>query len=547
VKGRLRARLGEVVCGQLLTFSHRKKIAIVGSGCAGLGALWALKHSRHDVFLYESADRLGGHTNTVQWRSGKYTTDVDTGFIVLNTATYRQFSRSCSQTPPHQRSNPEPANFLNFLKAVNVATVPTDMTFAVSRDRGAFEWSGTSLDTLFCQRRNLVSPRFWRMLFDIIRFNQFALDLLIQDDERNVPKDVPLVNGYHPLTATIGEYLEREGYSDAFRDDYLIPMTAAVWSTSPDKCSLEFPAITLVRFLWNHHLLSTITARPQWMTLKNCGKSYMDAIMRGFPDNRVFLNAAVESVANEPDGRVQLKLENGTCTIYDHVILATHGDQAWSIIQDSATREEKSIMSVFKTSLNKAVLHSDLSLLPTRKKTWSSWNYMTKSSPNGKANIDMVSLTYNMNILQHIPRDTFGDVLVTLNPLHRPDPKKTQGEYLYTHPLYTPEAVRAQERLQRIQGKRNISYAGAWTKYGFHEDGFSSGIAVAEQLGARLPFESRDSTYSRGKRPDLGPKDWILRLFILIIQVFVVQIIETMLASLVARRRRSGRRKTKMQ
>ena len=440
-----------------------------------------------------------------------------------------------------------PANFINFLKSVNVATEPTEMTFAVSRDRGAFEWAGTSLDSLFCQRRNLLSLRFWRMLFDILRFNQFALDLLIQDDERNVPKDIPLVNGYHPLTATIGEYLEREGYSDGFRDDYLIPMTAAVWSTSPDKCTLEFPAITLVRFLWNHHLLTTVSARPQWLTLKKCARSYVDAIMRGFPESRVFLSTAVESVANEPDGRVRLRLENGTSPVYDHVILATHGDQAWSIIQSSATKEEKSIMSVFKTSLNKAVLHSDLSLMPTNQKSWSSWNYMTKSSPNGRANIDMVSLTYNMNILQHIPRDTFGDVLVTLNPLHRPDPKKIQGEYLYTHPLYTPEAVRAQERLQRIQGKRNISYAGAWTKYGFHEDGFSSGLAAAEQFGARLPFEFQDSTYSRGRKPELGLRDWILRLVILVVQVFVVQIMENVLASMARKRRGSIGRKTKKQ
>ncbi|PKS12229.1 hypothetical protein jhhlp_001528 [Lomentospora prolificans] len=486
--------------------SQPKKIAVVGSGCAGLAAVWALKKTHHDVFLYESADRLGGHTNTVDWKAGKYTTTVDTGFIVLNAATY--------------------PNFINFLRSVNVPIDATDMTFSVSRDRGFFEWAGTNIDSIFCQRRNIISPRFWRMVFDIIRFNQFALDLLIEDHERSTPSDEPLMNGYHPLNATIGEYLEREGYSDAFRDDYLIPMTAAVWSTSPDKCSLEFPAITLVRFLWNHHLLSTISSRPQWLTLRRCGQSYIDAIMQGFPPSRVSLNATVESLTNEPDGKVRLKLSSGDSPVYDHVILATHGDQAWSIIQNSATKEEKSIMSVFKTSLNKAVLHSDLSLLPQSQKAWSCWNYITKSSPTGKANIDTVCLTYNMNLLQHIPRETFGDVLVTLNPLHKPNPSKTQGEYLYTHPLYTPEAVRAQERLHKIQERRGISYVGAWTKYGFHEDGFSSGLAAAERLGARLPFEFKDSTFSRGRRPKIGLRDWILRLFIILIQLFVVQPIE---------------------
>jgi len=420
------------------------------------------------------------------------------------------------------------------------------MTFAVSRDKGLFEWAGTNLNTIFCQRRNIVSPRFWRMVFDIIRFNQFALDLLIEDHERSIPNsEPPAVNGYHPLTATIGEYLEQEGYSDAFRDDYLIPMAAAVWSTSPDKCTLEFPAITLVRFLWNHHLLSTISSRPQWLTLQKCGQSYIDAIMQGFPQSRVFLGTAVESLANEPDGKVRLQLSSAGTPVYDHVILATHGDQAWSIVRNSATAEEKSIMPAFKTSLNKAVLHSDLSLLPQNPKAWSCWNYITKSSPTGKANIDTVCLTYNMNLLQHIPRDTFGDVLVTLNPLHTPNPAKTQGEYLYTHPLYTPEAVRAQDRLHRIQERRGVSYIGAWTKYGFHEDGFSSGLAAAERLGAKLPFEFKDSTFSRGRRPEIGLRDLALRLILILIHLLIIHPLERVFASKRRSRGQAGAAKRK--
>ncbi|KAH7347840.1 amine oxidase [Plectosphaerella cucumerina] len=494
--------------GSPIDIRDRKRVAVVGSGCAGIAALWALNRSYHDVYLYESASRLGGHTNTVKWAKGKYETNVDTGFIVMNTATY--------------------PNFLNFLKRAKIETVKTEMTFGVTRDNGLFEWAGTSLDAVFAQRRNLFSPRMWRMIFDIIRFNQFALDLLITDD---IDNDEGAMNG---LTngarkeETIGEYLERWGYSDAFRDDYLIPMTAAVWSTSPDKCSLDFPAVTLVRFMWNHHLLSTIAARPEWLTLKNCGRSYIDAVMRGFPSNHLFLNSTVTHVSNDEDGQVRIHLEDGHTDVFDHVILATHGDQAYKIIEPTATPEEKAILGAFATSENKVVLHSDLSLMPSRPKAWSSWNYLTRSSPStGRRNIDQVSLTYNMNILQHIPRETFGDVLVTMNPLHEPDSASVQATFTYRHPLYTPEAVRAQNALADIQNTRGISYAGAWTKYGFHEDGFSSGLQVAQDhLRARLPFPFVDSTYSRGRRPVLGVKDLILRVFILFIQIFIIQTIE---------------------
>jgi predicted NAD/FAD-binding protein len=224
---------------------------------------------------------------------------------------------------------------------------------------------------------------------------------------------------------------------------------------------------------------------------------------------------------------VRLHLENGQSEVYDHVILATHGDQAYQIIQPSATEEEKEIMSAFKTSENTAVLHSDLSHMPIRKNSWSAWNYLTLSDPWTGRDIDKVSLTYNMNILQHIPREPFGDVLVTLNPIHEPKASTVQGRYSYTHPLYNPAAIRAQNQLHRIQNKRGISYAGAWTKYGFHEDGFSSGILVAQNhLGAKLPFDFVDSTYSRGRQPRVGLRDHLARVIILAIQVFIVGLFE---------------------
>lgn len=491
-----------------------KKVAIIGSGVSGIAALWALNRTHHDVYLYEAAGRLGGHTNTVEFSHGKYKTWVDTGFIVLNTATY--------------------PNFIAFLKAIKVPTAPSEMTFGVSRDHGAFEWAGTSLSSLFTAWKSVFSPRLWRMLFDVIRFNQFALDLLKNEEQSQVP-----VNGDGPHESephicmngddhkeenqeTIGEYLEREGYSDAFRDDYLIPMTAAVWSTSPDKCSLQFPALTLVRFMWNHHLLTTVGPRPQWLTLKDCARSYIDRVMSGFPTNHVFLNTPVESVTNDEHGKVLVRLRNSRFEKYDHVIIATHGDQAMELIKPKASFEEEKILGGFKSSKNTAVLHSDLSLMPKARGAWSAWNYITKSSPTS-SNVDQVCLTYNMNILQHIPVSTFGDVLVTLNPLHEPKPETVQGRYGYTHPLYNATSIRSQSLLHKIQNTRGISYCGAWTKYGFHEDGFSSGLKVAmDHLGATLPFEFKDSTFSRGKRPVLGMSDLVLRIFISIVQMFLI-------------------------
>lgn len=278
---------------------------------------------------------------------------------------------------------------------------------------------------------------------------------------------------------------------------------------------------------WNHHLLSTVATRPDWLTLDGGAKSYIDAVMRGFPPNHLFLKTAVKHVTNDKDGRVLLHLENGRTDKFDHVILATHGDQAYQIIGPSATADERAIMSAFKTSENTVVLHSDLNHMPKKKQAWTSWNYLTLSDPWTGRDVDKVSLTYNMNILQHIPREPFGDVLVTLNPLQEPRADTVQGRYAYSHPLYTPAAVRAQQALPMIQNTRGISYAGAWTKYGFHEDGFSSGLHVAtEHLGAKLPFDFVDSTYSRGRHPRLGVLDYLLRLLLLAIQVFVIRIFE---------------------
>ncbi|KAI4151540.1 MAG: hypothetical protein LQ340_003444 [Diploschistes diacapsis] len=398
------------------------------------------------------------------------------------------------------------------------------MTFGVSRDQGAFEWAGTNLPSLFAQRSNLFQPRFWRMLLDIIRFNLQAPNLLVSEEEsetspteRRSPAKTPKQDH-----ETIGEYLQRGGYSDEFRDNYLIPMTAAVWSTEPNKAALAFPAVTLVRFMWNHHLLSTVATRPPWMTIKEGSKLYIDAVLKSHPEANIHMSSPVETLAVKPDGKILLQFKMDSqeqVQEFDHVILASHGDQAMKIMDLSATNEERSILSAFETTKNTAILHSDISFMPKRRTAWSAWNILATSDKT----VSAVSLTYWMNILQHIPMADFGPVLVTLNPQFPPDPKRVQGTWIYEHPLYNSAAIHAQSLLPRIQNTRGISYAGAWTKYGFHEDGFSSGIKVAmDHLGAKLPFDFVDSTFSRGKKPILGLRHQLALVVVLLLELAVV-------------------------
>jgi len=525
--------------------TDRKRVAIVGSGCAGLGAAWALQNSEYDVHIFEKSDRLGGHTNTQNWEYGEQIVPVDTGFIVMNTATY--------------------PNFMRFLQEVGVEPVNTEMTFGVTRDHGAFEWSGEARG-IFAQRRNIFRPRHWRMIFDIIRFNQFALDIIADEEEATKPRlGFPKKARQTAADMSIGQYLDREGYSEGFKDDYLIPMTAAVWSTSPDKCSLDFPAKTLIRFMWNHHLLTTLAERPPWLTIPGGSQRYIDAIVAQYPEGRLSIHTSCE-VANvlrqskHGEGLVTVSWINAKSgriegDTFDHVILACHGDEilpllakhgarqpprpaaspskgsssskANGFVKSSAdvqymTEDELDILSAFRTTENVAYLHSDLALMPKRREVWTAWNYLVNSTPSKLAHPAGVSLTYSMNILQHLSEDMFGPVLVTMNPDREPDPRLTQGKFIYRHPLYTAESVAAQKRLERIQNTRGVSYCGAWTKYGFHEDGFSSGLRVAvEHLGAKLPFDFVDSTYSRGHKPELNWKDYVLRLLLLTILLWL--------------------------
>lgn len=275
----------------------------------------------------------------------------------------------------------------------------------------------------------------------------------------------------------------------------------------------------------SHHLLSR-TAGSNWLTLERGSRSYVDAVMKGFPSNHLFLKTPVTRLTHDEDGRIRLHTANGKSDVYDHVILATHGDQAYRIVAPSATEEEDSILSAFRSCEHRCVLHSDVSQMPKSKNAWSSLNCISVSSPWTYTNVKRVSLTYNMNRLQHIPRQPFGDVLVTINPLREPKSESVQGRYLYSHPIYDSVAVRAQQALPRIQNTRGISYAGAWTKHGTHEDGFSSGLYVAKaHLGARLPFELVEPA-SVEELPKSGIQDLVLRLIILVIQVLVVDVLD---------------------
>lgn len=418
------------------------------------------------------------------------------------------------------------------------------MTFGISRDHGEFEWSGTSPSSIFAMRSNLSSLRFWRMIFDIVRFNQFALDVLA----------VPPSQGEDQ---SVGDYLQQEGYSDAFRDDYLIPMTACVWSTEADKCALDFPILTLIRFLWNHHLLNTLAARPPWLTIPGGSNQYIDAVLSSCPNVTVHRSKPVRSLANDEEGRVMLIFDGAENIVYDRVILACHGDQAADIISDTASDLERELMQVFKTSENIAYLHSDTTLMPRRHVTWSSWNYLTKSDrsrqshppefkANGKPNgatpvsssgaLSKVSLTYNMNILQHLaaptpappfhshPQDPSAPhILVTLNPDIPPAQNLTYARIPYRHPLYNADVIKSQDRLDEIQGVRGIYYCGAWTNYGFHEDGFRSGLGVAlrPELGGSVGWQVQDAKFSRGDKPTYTWRDYLARIVILAVLIWI--------------------------
>ncbi|MEN9658045.1 MAG: hypothetical protein RL571_1510 [Pseudomonadota bacterium] len=420
--------------------SARQRIAIIGSGISGLASAYFLSRA-HEVVLFEAGSYLGGHTNTVEVSLEGKTQALDTGFLVFNQATY--------------------PNLIALFAELDVATYASDMSFGVSLDGGKLEWAGTNLDTVFAQRQRILSPRFIGMLRDILRFNAAAQTNLSQS----------LANG-----ATLGELIAVGGYGAMFRDAYLLPMAAAIWSSSPNDI-LQFPAATFLRFCLNHALLQ-VSDRPQWQTVKGGGREYVRKIADTLNANssaEIRLNCPVAKVARQSAG-VTVHSYVGE-ELFDAVVFATHAPQTLSMLSDASDAEQQ-ILSAVRYQANIAVLHTDPSQLPQRRKVWSAWNYLGGASVDGQR---PVCVSYLLNQLQNLAFKS--PVIVTLNPFSPPAPDLVLGQFEYEHPVFDHGAIAAQQRLPSIQGQNRTWYAGAWTGYGFHEDGLKSALRVVQGFG----------------------------------------------------------------
>jgi predicted NAD/FAD-binding protein len=424
-------------------YQRRLKIAVIGTGISGMSAAWLL-NQRHDVTVYERNERIGGHSHTVDAPDGKGTIPVDTGFIVYNEKTY--------------------PNLTALLAHLGVATEPSNMSFAVSLGGGELEYAGTRLAGLFAQKRNLLRPRFWSMLTDIHRFY------------REAPTDVTLLDELH---TTLGDYLDTRSYSQAFRDDHLLPMAGAIWSAPPDAM-LAYPAASFIRFHDNHGLLQ-VSNRPQWRTVTGGSRSYVERLTASYFD-RIELGVGARRVRRLGD-RAAVTDAGGVTEWFDHVVIAAHADEALAMLDDPSPSEQ-ALLGAFRYSKNVAILHSDAALMPKRRAVWSSWNYIGPTSPDRAVGC---TVTYWMNTLQNIASEA--PLFVTLNPQREPTVDKIHAIESYEHPLFDSAAIVAQRRLWSLQGERNTWYCGAYFGSGFHEDGLQAGLAVAEALGGvRRPW-----------------------------------------------------------
>lgn len=412
-----------------------KKIAVVGAGISGLASAYFLAQ-RYNVTVFEAGAYAGGHTNTVDVTLQGVTHPVDTGFLVFNDRTY--------------------PNLIALFSELGVTAHPSDMSFSVSVEGGRFEWAGTNLDSLFAQRANLVSPRFLRMVADIMRFNRHSRSYLAMARKHDT---------------SLGQLLESHRYSKAFIDDYLLPMAGCIWSCAP-KDILAFPAATFIQFCLNHGLLQ-ISDRPQWKTVQGGGREYVQRITERLGDVR--LNTPVQAI--ERDGAsVRICTDAGEET-FDAVVMATHAPTSLKLLSQASV-QEKACLSAVQYQANRAILHTDTRLLPQRKKVWSAWNYLATERVSG---VRPVCVSYLINQLQPLPFDT--PVIVTLNPVVSVDPASILGQFDYEHPVFDQAAIAAQNSLAALQGKNRTWYAGAWTGYGFHEDGLKSALRVADQFG----------------------------------------------------------------
>jgi predicted NAD/FAD-binding protein len=422
-----------------------KKIAIVGSGVSGLAVAHSLT-GQADITLFEAADYFGGHAHTVDISlptSGSMVTHgVDTGFLVFNERTY--------------------PNLINLFAELGVETALSDMSFSVQVPKvwgqESLEWSGSSLDTVFAQRKNILRPKFLKMLADVLRFNQLCTRIAEQEKEAEMRQPLSL-------------FLKQHGFSDEFKQWYFLPMMGCIWSCPTDQM-LAFPVATMIRFCHNHGLIQ-VSNRPRWFTVRGGSRNYVQKIVNGIADKR--LSTPVELIERDESGvRV---VTAGQAERFDEVVLCTHSDQALKMLR-SPSNEESAILSAIRYQDNVAVLHTDEKVLPTRRKAWAAWNY--ERAENDTQESARVCLHYLLNKLQPLPFDQA--VVVSLNPAKDIEPSKVIRRLDYAHPVFDLAAMDAQKRMTHIQGQQNTWYAGAWMGYGFHEDGLKAGLSVARAL-----------------------------------------------------------------
>jgi len=419
------------------------KIAVVGTGIAGNVAAYHLSR-HHEVTVFEADSRIGGHTNTIDVKLAGRQYAVDTGFIVFNDRTY--------------------PNFIELLDDLGVESQASDMSFSMRNENNGLEYKGSTLNTLFAQRRNLLRPSFYRMIRDVLRF------------EREAPE--VLEHGAAPIS--LGEFLETRNYSPEFIEHYIIPMGAAIWSAQPGGMQ-QMPAAFFIRFFSNHGLLS-VDGRPVWRVIKGGSNRYVEKLVEGHR-GQIHLDSPVQSIQRQST-HVELKVKGAEPQCFDQVFLACHSDQALKLLNDPS-EVERQVLGAIKFQSNEAVLHTDTSLMPRKKLAWAAWNYHILAEQR-----ERVALTYNMNILQGLNAPE--QFCVTLNNSDRIDPDRVLETIHYSHPVFTQEAVAAQARHQEINGPNRTYFCGAYWRYGFHEDGVVSALNALDHFSDRTCNEQRD-------------------------------------------------------
>jgi predicted NAD/FAD-binding protein len=425
-----------------------KRVAVIGSGISGLAAAYRLA-GEASVTLFEAGSYFGGHTNTVDVRLDGVTHGVDTGFLVFNERTY--------------------PNLIQLFAELGVETSVSDMSFSVKVPGIDLEWSGTDLNAVFAQRRNLVRPGFYRMLADVLRFNKLATAIAERNEDTK-------------LQQAIGDFLAEHRFSNEFRDWYFLPMIGCIWSCPTDQM-LRFPIATMIRFCHNHGLIQ-VSDRPRWFTVTGGARNYVRKMLPRIPDAR--RNTPVRVVRRLRAGGVRVSTDTGT-EHYDDVVLACHSDQALALLADP-TPQEREVLNAIRYHRNRAVLHTDTALLPRRPLAWAAWNY--ERSADESREKASVCLHYLLNRLQPLPFTQ--PVVVSLNPVTEPRPDTVHGDFDYAHPVFDAAAIAAQKLLPGIQGRSNTWFCGAWTRYGFHEDGLMSALAVVDGLKAQWASQSDD-------------------------------------------------------